>query len=172
MITPLDIQNKNFKRGFRGYNAKAVDIFLDEVTVDYEKIYKENIELKDKIKLLTDQIRHFNTMEETLKKTLIMAQTTADETTAAARLKAENIISDAELDGKKLIQKAYEDVKDIKAEYEYLKKEIFIFKTRYENFMQAQLLSVNDFYNNLEKDDYTLSSDKDISEEIIKEELV
>ena len=40
MVTPLDIQNKEFKRSFRGYNAKSVDIFLDEITQDYERIYK------------------------------------------------------------------------------------------------------------------------------------
>lgn len=153
MITPLDIQNKDFKKSIRGYSAKAVDIFLDEVTGDYEKIYKENIELKDKIRMLADQIRQFNTMEETLKKTLIVAQTTADEVTANARVKAENIIENAEKDGRKLIEKAHEDVRDIKNEYEALKKEIFIFKTRYQSFMQAQLLSADDFCKDLEKVD-------------------
>ena len=127
MITPLDIQNKNFKRNFRGYNPKMVDIFLDEVTLDYERIYRENIELKDKIKILSDQIKQFNTMEETLKKTLIVAQTTSDELLAAARQKAENIINEAELEGKRLKDKAHEDVRDIKLEYDNIKKEIFIF---------------------------------------------
>lgn len=153
MITPLDIQNKDFKRSIRGYSAKAVDVFLDEVTLDYEKIYKENIELKDKVRLLADQIRQFNTMEETLKNTLIVAQTTADEVTANARVKAENIIQNAEKDGRRLIEKAHEDVRDIKNEYEALKKEIYIFKTRYQSFIQAQLLSLDDFYKDVEKVD-------------------
>ncbi len=151
MITPLDIQNKNFKRNFRGYNPKMVDIFLDEVTLDYERIYRENIELKDKIKILSDQIKQFNTMEETLKKTLIVAQTTSDELLAAARQKAENIINEAELEGKRLKDKAHEDVRDIKLEYDNIKKEIFIFKTRYESFVQAQLLSIDSFYTDVEK---------------------
>ncbi|TJX16154.1 DivIVA domain-containing protein [Tissierella creatinini] len=171
MITPLDIQNKNFKRNFRGYNAKSVDIFLDEITIDYEKIYKENIELKDKTKLLSDQIKQYSTMEETLKKTLIMAQTTADEVASAARQKAENIIRDAELEGKKHIEKAHEDVRDIKREYDYLKKEIFIFKTRYESFIQAQLLSMDDFYKDMERVDNDQATNTDFSE-AIKEKLV
>lgn len=173
MITPLDIQNKNFKRNLRGYDAKTVDIFLDEVTTDYERIYKENIELKDKVNLLSDQIRHFNTMEETLKKTLIVAQTTADELMATARQKAENIIDDAELEGKKLIDKAHDDVRDIKKEYDDLKKEIFIFKTRYKSFIEAQLLSLDSFYNDVEKiDDSRGTLLKEISSLNLKEELV
>ena len=57
MITPLDIQNKEFKKSFRGYKESEVDQFLDEIIEDYEKLYKENIELKDKILILTDQIK-------------------------------------------------------------------------------------------------------------------
>lgn len=152
MITPLDIQNKEFKRTFRGYNAKSVDIFLDEIIDDYEKLYKENIEYKDKINMLADQLSQYNTLEETLKSTLIVAQTTADEVTGTARHKAENIIENAELTGKKLIDNAREDVRNIKKEYEYLKKEIFIFKTRYQSFIQAQLISLEEFYKEVEKD--------------------
>lgn len=152
MITPLDIQNKDFKRSFRGYNAKMVDVFLDEIIEDFEKVYKENIEYKDKINMLSDQIRQYSTLEETLKKTLIVAQTTADEVTSSARHKAENIIENAELTGKKMIDQAREDVRNIKNEYEHLKKEIFIFKTRYQSFIQAQLISLDEFYKNIEKD--------------------
>lgn len=152
MITPLDIQNKEFKRSIRGYNAKSVDLFLDEIIEDYERIYKENIEYKDKINMLADQLSQYNTLEDTLKSTLVVAQTTADEVTISARQKAENIIRDAELTGQKIIDEAREEVRNIKNEYEYLKKEIFIFKTRYKSFVQAQLFSLEEFYNNLEKE--------------------
>lgn len=169
MITPLEIQNKEFKRSFRGYNAKNVDMFLDEIIEDYERIYKENIEFKDKINMLSDQLRQYNTLEETLKSTLVVAQTTADDVTLAARQKAENILEDAELAGKKLIDQAKEEVRNIKKEYEYLKKEIFIFKTRYKSFVQAQLFSLEEFYNDIEKEKKT--SNFDLEEELNMEEL-
>lgn len=114
MITPLDIQNKEFNKTLFGYNAKDVDSFLDEIIVDYERIYKENIELKDKINMISDQLRQYNTMEETLQKTLVVAQSTADEVTSSARQKSENIIADAELSGEKIINQAHEDVRVIK----------------------------------------------------------
>lgn len=151
MITPLEIENKEFKRTFRGYNIKSVDIFLDEIIDDYEKTYKENIELKDKVNMLADQIRQYNTLEETLKSTLIVAQTTADEVTTSARKKAELIIEDAEANGREIKYRAKEDVRKIKDEYEGLKKEIYIFKSRYRSFIQAQLLSLEDFYEEVDK---------------------
>lgn len=151
MITPLDIQNKQFNKSFRGYKDIEVDEFLDEIIEDYEKIYKENIELKDKILVLNEQINYYNSLEKTLKDTLIVAQNTADEVTQAARQKAEGIIADAEITAKEIIVNANEDVRNIKEEYEYLQKEIFIFKTRYKSFIESQLITIDEFYAQIEK---------------------
>lgn len=150
MITPLDIQNKEFTKSLMGYNSKLVDAFLDNIIEDYERIYKENIELKDKVNMLVEQIRKFNALEETLKDTLIVAQSTADEVTSSARQKAEIIIENAEMDGKKMVDLAREDVRSIEKEYDYLKNEIFVFKTRYKSFINAQLLSLDEFYEDIE----------------------
>ena len=152
MITPLDIQNKEFRKSFRGYNAKSVDEFLDDIVEDYEKIYKENIELKDKVVILTDQIRQFNTLQDTLKDTLIVAQTTADEVTTSARSKANLIVEEAELNGKVILDNIKEDVRKINNEYDQLKKELFMFKTRYRAFIQSQLLTVDEFYKEMDID--------------------
>lgn len=155
MLTPLDIQNKDFKKSFRGYDIKCVDIFLDEIIEDYEKIYKENIELKDKVNLFSDQIRQYNTLEETLKNTLIVAQTTAEEVISSARAKSQNITDEAEMSGEKIIELAKERVRDIKLEYEFLQKEMFSFKTRYQTFIEAQLLSLDRFHKEVEERTFT-----------------
>lgn len=150
MLTPLDIQNKEFKRSLRGYDIKAVEAFLDEVMFDYENVYKQNVELKDKVNLFSDQIRYYKTLEETLKETLIIAQTTSEEVISAARLKSKNITDEAELNGDKIIARADEKVREVKQEYEYLKKEMFSFKTRYQTFIEAQLLSLEKFHKEIE----------------------
>lgn len=67
MLTPLDIENREFKKSFRGYNVNELDEFLDDILEDYERVYKENIELKDKINVFSDQIRYYKSLEETLK---------------------------------------------------------------------------------------------------------
>jgi cell division initiation protein len=147
MITPLDIQNKEFKKSIvRGYKTKEVDSYLDSINDNYEKLYRENIELKDKVGILTDQIRQYNNLEETLKSTLVIAQSTADDVTSSARKKAELIIEDAEMQAKVRINTAREEVKNINEEYNHLKREIFIFKTRYESFIRSQLISLEEFY--------------------------
>lgn len=179
MLTPLDIQNKEFKKTLRGYDVKAVDIFLDEVIEDYEKVYKENIELKDKVNLFSDQIRHYNTLEETLKNTLIVAQTTSEEVISAARAKSQNITDEAEISGDRIIELAKERVRGIKQEYEYLRKEMFSFKTRYQSFIEAQLISLDKFHKEIEektiensyKEEFNKTIDEKMDEEISQEEF-
>ena len=79
MITPLDIENKKFsKQVMNGYNVEEVDDFLDDLTVDYTKNYKETTELKAKIEELEKSLEHYKTIEDTLQNTLLMAQKTAD----------------------------------------------------------------------------------------------
>lgn len=160
MITPLDIQNKKFKKSFSGFDQTEVNLFLQEMIEDYEAMYKENISHKEKINLLTDQLNQFKTLEETLKTTLLVAQKSADELTLNARNKAEIIIDNAEEKGQKIVDKRKEDVKHIQEEYEFLKKELFIFKTRFSSFLQSQLTSLDEFYLDIEKGQLTENKPK------------
>lgn len=171
MITPLDIQNKEFKRSFRGYKESEVDQFLDDIMEDYERLYRENVELKDKILMLNEQLEQYNNLEETLKETLVVAQGTADEVIGAARQKAEIIIEDAERTSKKIIDEANEEVRNIRKEYDYLIKEIFIFKTRYKSFIEAQLITLDEFYSKLEVENIN-KEEPDYQDEKREEEKV
>ena len=47
MITPMDIHNKTFSRGLRGYSQEEVDSFLEELAADYERIYREHREMEE-----------------------------------------------------------------------------------------------------------------------------
>ena len=96
MLTPLDIHNKEFKRGFRGYNEEEVDEFLDRVIKDYEQLYRENIDLKENIERLNTKVDHFKHLENTLHNTLVVAQETAEGVRAAAKKEAELIVKEAQ----------------------------------------------------------------------------
>lgn len=88
MLTPVEIENKEFKKGIRGYREDEVDEFLDIVKEDFENLYRENADLKEKIRMYNDQINKYENIEETLKATLITAQTAAEDTCSAAHKKA------------------------------------------------------------------------------------
>lgn len=142
MLTPLDIQNKEFKKGIRGYKEDEVDEFLDEVMINYEKLFKENAELKDKIENAQQQVEQYKNLEHTLKNTLVVAQSTAEEVKSSALKKSQLIIEEAELRAKEIIDLANKDVAQVRNEYEEVKRHMELFKIRYKTLLQSQLESL------------------------------
>jgi len=143
MITPMDIRNKEFKKAFKGYKENEVDEFLDKVIADYERIYRENGELKDRIAIDNERIESYNSMEKSLQSTLLIAQTTAEDIVANARKKAEMIIKEAEEQGRKIIEEANSSVIKVNKDFEELKKEVQVFKTRFKTLLESELEALN-----------------------------
>ncbi len=146
MLTPMDIRNTVFKKGFRGYNDDEVDLFMDKIVVDFEKIYKENIELKDKINSFNDKLESYAEMERTLQSTLIIAQRTSEDIVANARKEADLILRETEDKRKEIIAQANTDVIDLNREIDELKKQLQIFKTRYKTFLESELENLEAFF--------------------------
>ena len=96
MLTPLDIQKKEFRRRLRGYSEDEVDEFLDQILEDYEMLYRQNASLKDETSRLKEEMLRYRNLEDTLKNTLVLSQKAADETRANAQKEAELIIEEAE----------------------------------------------------------------------------
>lgn len=143
MLTPLDIHNKEFKKGFRGYSEEEVDEFLDRVVKDFEKIYQENLELKEAVERLNSKLEHYQHMENTLHSTLVIAQETAEEVKLNAKKETELLIKEAELRGQKMVEEAVAKVRKMTGEYEEIQKQAQIYRTRFRMLLQAQLEMLN-----------------------------
>jgi cell division initiation protein len=141
-LTPMDIHNKEFERSFRGYNEDEVDQFLDNIVDEFEKMYKENLEMKERISVLMDQINQFRTMEKTLKDTLVTAQKTADEVTAVAQQKAQLILREAEDQARQIREKANQDVVEANREQFEIKKQTRILKTKIRSLLESQIAEI------------------------------
>src|SRR5512139_1248974 len=83
-LTPMDIHHKEFRVALRGYNQEEVDAFLDEVADEFERLFKENIDLSEKLEASNEKVRGYVEMEKTLHSTMLAAQQSAEETKAKA----------------------------------------------------------------------------------------
>ena len=140
MITPLDIENKRFsKKKLNGYDPDEVDDFLDELTRDYEVLYKKSKESDKEIEDLKEKLDHYVQIESTLQNTLIMAQSAAKEVKDAAQKQADQMISEA-------LAKSTEATFDIEQEkinkqkeLDALERQMSVYKTKMESLLVSQL---------------------------------
>ncbi len=168
MLTPLDIQKKEFRRAFRGYSEDEVDSFLDQITQDYEQLYRENRLLKEKLAQAEAGIARYREIEEVLKSTMILAQKNAEELrqnaekeasliieeaksaaaqiTAAAEQNAAAVLNEAEKSAKEILGAAEEKKRKVLEEFSRLKSQAQAFVLRFSSMLEAQLKMVRESF--------------------------
>lgn len=145
MITPLDIENKRFaKQMVNGYSVEEVDDFLDELTVEYSKNYKEVNELRAKVEELNNSLVQYKTIEATLQNTLVMAQTTAEEVKNVAKQKADQIVEEAKTNAQKQVDELNNEILLKQKELDDVKKQFDIYKAKMESLLISQLELLKD----------------------------
>lgn len=145
MYTPLDIENKKFsKQMMNGYSVEEVDDFLDELTVDYEKIYKQTTESNTKIESLMQELEKYKNIESTLQNTLIMAQSTADEIKKVAKQEADQLIREARGKAKEATMEIEKDIAIKTKELDDLQKQFDVYKAKMESLLISQLELLKD----------------------------
>ncbi|GAB3067859.1 DivIVA domain-containing protein [Virgibacillus ainsalahensis] len=158
-LTPLDIHNKEFTRSFRGYDEDEVNEFLDQVIKDYETAIRDNKDLKEKVEQLNERLGHFNNIEETLNKSILVAQETAEEVKGSATKESKLIIKEAEKNADRIINEALNKSRRISMDVEELKKQAKVFRTRLKMLVEAQLEMIN-------TEDWEELFDEDLGDEL------
>jgi cell division initiation protein len=138
-LTPLDIHNKEFSKNFRGYDEDEVNEFLDQVVKDYEMVIREKKNLEEKVEQLEEKLGHFTNIEETLNKSILVAQETAEEVKGNASKESKLIIKEAEKNADRIINEALSKSRRIAMDVEELKKQAKVFRTRLRTLVEAQL---------------------------------
>jgi cell division initiation protein len=142
-LTPLDIHNKEFTKGFRGYDEDEVNEFLDQVIKDYELIIREKKELDERLKDMNERLTHFSNIEETLNKSIVVAQEAAEELKRNAQKEAKLIVREAEKNADRIVNESLSKARKIALEIEDLKKQSKVFRTRFKMLIEAQLDMLN-----------------------------
>lgn len=169
MITPLDIQNKQFSKGVRGYKEEDVDGFLDLLTLDMERVLDENHKLKLQLKTMEKDLERYRNSESAVLETLEAAKALMGDISISAEKRAEILLKNAELDAVLIQREAKESVERLNEELFSLRNRLNIFRTRYKTLLESELekfdtLSAELFADKDMEDLRTLSEIKTISE--------
>ncbi len=143
-LTPMDIHNKEFSKGFRGYKETEVDDFLDEVVREFESHIKQTASLQEQLEKAQEELERYRNIEDTLNRTMVVAQKTADEVRENARREAELIVREAEQRAKEIILSAERKVEDSRRALEESVRQASLFRAKLRGMLRAQMDALED----------------------------
>ena len=172
MLTPDEMQGKTFKSGGLGYDKKDVEAFFRAVTKDYETLYRENMELKDKVAVLNEGIQYYKSIEKTIQKALVLAEKTAETTKEAANKEAKNIEKEAKVKANIMLADARNELESLHNKTIALTQQYEKYKLQFKNLAKAQIemLETDAFSINVARLDAFITEDEDKKEEPKEEE--
>ena len=120
-ITPLDIQQQQFKTRFRGFDVREVDAFLEQMSGVFERVLAENESLREDIRRLKLESQGYKEREETFKRAMLNSQKVLEQMKNNAQKSAELVVAEAEVKAEKILNRAqnrlaqlHEDIAELK----------------------------------------------------------
>ena len=122
-ITPLDIQQRDFKVRIRGYDRQEVQAFLRSVSQAVEQLVKENTQLRERAEQLETQGNDLRRKEATLNDLLMTTQAMTDGLKETARKEADLTLKEAQLKAEDFLKRAHADYVGLQRDILALRKE-------------------------------------------------
>jgi cell division initiation protein len=142
-VTPLDIQQKRFHVGFRGYDRIEVEMFLDLVRDEMENLVREITDLREFRETYDERVRELAAKEETVKNTMLMTQKLVEDLKENARKEASLIIKDAEVRSQQIVGDSQQEKVALEADILNLRRRKHHFLQDLKKVIQMHLEMVN-----------------------------
>lgn len=143
MITPADIENKDFSKAKKGYNEEEVDEFLDLIILDMEKLIRENKMLKHELEKANNQVDKHMSTETSVYETLEAAKTLMNDIAASAERRAEILLKNAELEAELITREARDNITNYSEEGAKIRNRFELIKDRYKKMLEAEIERIN-----------------------------
>lgn len=138
-VTPIDIQQQQFKTRPLGYEKGGVDQFLELVADELEGLIRQNQDLKEELARQRVVLEEMRGREQTLKETLLTTQRMTDDLKANARKEAEMVLVEAQLRAERVVRDAEERRIALIGEIQEAKRQKVSFETSLRVVVESHL---------------------------------
>jgi len=138
-LTPVDIANKQFPVRLRGYDRDAVDDFLDQVVQEFEALIRENASLREQVENLNQRLEQYRNLEQTINRTLVLAEESAEQIRENARREAELLLSETRAQVERMLEAGQEKARQILADNADLIRVLDTLRTQVRALLKSQL---------------------------------
>jgi len=143
-VTIQQIETKEFKVIPQGYDPEEVDLFLDDIVDEMERLQKELKTLRADMARTTRPapVAASSTnkvSDDTIKNMLVNAQRVCDETISDAKKRAEDLLGNARHEAESVVRDAREESHRLDSEREALVRALEDYKTRFRKLVDEQM---------------------------------
>ena len=143
MITPLEIQEKEFSRGIKGFKEEEVNEFLDQITLDLERLIEDNRLLRNENAQMRAELEKFRDAEHSVIDTLETAKALMADISASAEKRAQILLKNAELEAETMMREAAESVARMNDENAQSANKLASFRKKYRELLQTELRNLD-----------------------------
>lgn len=122
-LTPVDIQQQQFRVRFRGFDIREVDRFLEQAAETFTSLQEENQKIKEELRRMKMESQGYKEREETFKRAMLNSQKVLEQMKDNARKSAEVIIADAEVKAEKILNRAHNRLSQLHEDIAELKRQ-------------------------------------------------
>lgn len=131
--------NKGFRSSiFGGFNRDDVNNFVERISKEFDKIQKENKDLRDLLESFRTKLDYYQQMENTLHDAIMVAQKASEQVRDNAKKESELLRKEAEAVAQNTIIAAENRVRELNAEYLRLQQEAITFRASFKALLAAQ----------------------------------
>lgn len=154
-ITPLDVRKQEFRKAVRGFDSVEVKAFLETLADEYEAVLVDNKVLRERLTEQDEKITEYQTMEKTLRDTLMTAERVMQETRDNATREGELVIQEAHMKSRTILDECRSRTEELRREMMNLHQEKENYIARFRSLAEAQIKFVD-----THKDDFSDLDDR------------
>ena len=150
VLSPVEIQDKEFDSKFRGYDRDQVDSFLKQAAQDYNLALQKNAQLEKELKETSEQLKYFTDMKDALNQSILVAQEAAEKVKNESEQEAQIIVEESQKKARDLLnqsteksnqilQDASDRARQVTIETDNLKKSVNSFRQGLQGMLKQQL---------------------------------
>lgn len=138
-ISPIDIQQKQFKSRPFGYEKAGVDQFLELLADELERLLRKNQDLQEELARTNAALAEMREREETLKETLVLTQKITEELKSTARREVDVMMAEAEIKAERLMHNAEERRMQLIEEIQEVKRQKIDFEVSLRGLLEKHI---------------------------------
>jgi cell division initiation protein len=142
-ISPIDIQQKQFKSRPFGYEKSGVDQFLELLADELERLIRKNQDLQENLDRTNATLAEMRDREETLKETLVTTQKITEELKSTARREVDVMMAEAEIKSERLMHNAEERRLQLIEEIQEIKRQKIDFEVSLRGLLEKHIRMID-----------------------------